>query len=322
MQEEEGVVIVGRAVPVPYQGTVAPIAPHWSFAVRRALASFRPDVVHAHEPLIPSTSAVATWQSPAPVVATFHAHAERSTLFDVAAPLLRPLWRKLIVRIAVSEAARAFLTSRLEGEVRVIPNGVDVSLFGDAKPATNLPEGRRIAWVGRLDPQKGFPVAVEAFERLAAEYDDVYLIVAGDGRDRAAVDRLAPPVRKRIVMLGAVPHHDLPPYLAASDVFVAAATGQESFGVVLVEAMAAGLPVVATDIAGYREVVRDGVDGLLVSPSDAPALATGLRRLLDDAVLADRLRQAGRPRAEEFSWDVVGTAVERAYQDALARREP
>ena len=123
-------------------------------------------------------------------------------------------------------------------------------------------------------------------------------------------------------MLGAVPHHDLPRYLAASDVFVAAATGQESFGVVLAEAMAAGLPVVATDIAGYREVVRDGVDGLLAPASDAPALATGLRRLLDDAVLADRLRQAGRARAEEFSWDVVGTAVERAYQDALARREP
>ena len=176
MQEEEGVVIVGRAVPVPYQGTVAPIAPHWSFAVRRALASFRPDVVHAHEPLIPSTSAVATWQSPAPVVATFHAHSERSTLFDVAAPLLRPLWRKLIVRIAVSEAARAFLTSRLEGEVRVIPNGVDVSLFGDAKPATNLPDGRRIAWVGRLDPQKGHEVFLDAFslvkERAPADMDE------------------------------------------------------------------------------------------------------------------------------------------------------
>jgi phosphatidylinositol alpha-mannosyltransferase len=159
-KEENGVAIVGRAVAIPYQGTVAPIAPHWSFAAHRALGSFRPDVMHAHEPLIPSTSAVATLQSKAPVVATFHAHAERSTLFDIAAPLLRPIWRKLVVRVAVSEAARTFLTSRLKGDVRVIPNGVNVGLFRDAKSASDLPEGKRLAWVGRLDRQKGFPARV------------------------------------------------------------------------------------------------------------------------------------------------------------------
>ena len=318
MEEEEGVIVVGRAVPIPYQGTVAPIAPHWSLAVGRTMASFRPDVVHVHEPLLPSTSAVATLRSSAPVVATFHAQAERSALFDVAAPLLRLLWRKVCVRVAVSEAARSFLSSRLDGEVRVIPNGVDVGLFAGALPATKLPGGKRVAWVGRLDRQKGFPVAVEAFERLAAEIDDVHLIVAGDGRDRTAVDRLSPRVRNRVIMLGAVPHSDLPPYLAACDAFIAPATGQESFGVVLVEAMASGLPVVATDIAGYREVLRREIDGLLVLPGDALALADGLRRVLDDAALAERLRQAGRARANDFSWDVVVTRLERAYGDALA----
>jgi len=267
--------------------------------------------------MVPSISMDATLKARVPVAGTFHAHAERSRLFDLAAPLLKPVWRRLAVRIAVSEAARSFVTSRLGGEVRVIPNGLDIRMFRDATPAGDLPEGRRVAWVGRLDRQKGFPVALRAFELVAQDHDDLHLIVAGDGRDRSAVDSLPPSVRKRVVMLGAVPHDRLPPYLAACDVFVGAATGQESFGMVLVEAMAAGLPVVATDIAGYREVVRDGMDGLLVPPSDADALAAALRRVLDDPALAERLAGAGRTRAEGFSWDVVATRLEEAYREIV-----
>jgi phosphatidylinositol alpha-mannosyltransferase len=321
MEDEDGLAIAGRAVPIPYQGTVAPIAlpPSGSLGIRRALSRFRPEVVHAHEPLVPSLSAVTAMLSKAPAVATFHAHVERSKLFDLAAPLVKPVWRRLAVRIAVSEAARSFLSSRLDGEVRVIPNGVDVQLFRGAKPAGDLPEGRRIGWVSRLDRQKGFPVALQAFSQLASEWADLHLVVAGDGRDRAAVETLPGAIRSRVVMLGAVPHDRLPPYLAACDVFVAAATGQESFGVVLVEAMAAGLPVVATDIAGYREVVRDGIDGILVPPSDAGALANGLGRVLRDHRLARRLAEEGRARAGEFSWEAVTPRIEEAYWEALRR---
>jgi len=194
---------------------------------------------------------------------------------------------------------------------------VDVAMFRDAKPAEALPEGRLIAWVGRLDRQKGFPVATAAFELLARDRSDLHLIVAGDGRDRAAVNRLAPELRKRVVMLGAVPHDRLPPYLSACEVFVGAATGQESFGLVLVEAMAAGLPVVATDIAGYREVVRDGREGILVAPKDPAALAGAVRRVLDEPEFAARLARAGRARAEEFSWEAVAARLEALFLEAV-----
>ncbi len=123
----------------------------------------------------------------------------------------------------------------------------------------------------------------------------------------------------RVRMLGTVAHEQLPSYLAGADVFVSSAIGQESFGIVLVEAMAAEVPVVASDIAGYREVVRDGVDGLLTSPGDPSALAAGIRRVLTDPTLAGRLRQAGRERAEEFSWERIVPRIEAVYEQAIRR---
>jgi phosphatidyl-myo-inositol alpha-mannosyltransferase len=316
---EAGVRIVGPPLRIPYQGTVAPISfsPRSWTRVGEALRSFLPDIVHAHEPLAPSASMFATLMARVPVVATFHAHAERSRLLTVAAPALRTVWRRLRVRIAVSEAAAGFVESRFGHGVRIVPNGCDVDLFAKAEPAEDLPPGRRALWVGRLDPQKGFGVALRAFAVLAAEIPDLVFVVAGDGRDRGLVTSLPPDSRSRVVMLGAVPHERLPRYHAAADAFVAPALGQESFGMVLVEAMAAGLPVVASDIAGYREVIRSDVVGLLVPPNDASALASALRRVLTDGQLAARLAQAGRARAERYRWPVVVDEIESAYREAL-----
>lgn len=320
---EPGVVVVGRSVRVRYQGTVAPIAvsPLILGRVRQALRAFGPDVVHAHEPLVPSAAMAATLSARVPVVGTFHAHAERSMLFDVAAPALRPVWRRLAVRVAVSETAASFVSSRMgDREVRVIPNGVELAAFEGAAPATDVPPGRRILWVNRLDPQKGFPVAVRAFERLAPEVPDAVLVVAGDGADRGAVDGLAPAIRERVVMLGTVSRDDLPGYLAAAEVFVSAAVGQESFGLVLVEAMAAGVPVVATGIPGYRDVVDDGVNGLLVPPRDAAALAGALGRVLGQPDLAKRLAESGRAAARRYDWDLVAAELEAVYREAAGGR--
>lgn len=316
---EPGVRIVAWPIRIPYQGTVAPLGP-WPWSLRRvadALHGFRPDVVHAHEPLTPSTSMFATIRSAAPVVATFHAHAERSKLLTAAAPVLRRVWRRLGVRLAVSEAAAHFVESRFGDGIRIVPNGCDVELFAKADPATDLPPGRRILWVGRLDPQKGFGVAVRAFALLANEFPDLRFVVVGDGRDRDAVQRLPPGVREHVAMVGTVDHDLLPRYHAAADLFVAPALGQESFGIVLVEAMAAGLPIVATDIAGYREVVRPGVEGLLVPPNDAPSLAGAIRRVLTDPALAERLGRAGRERAQRYRWSVVIEEIEAAYRESL-----
>ena len=259
----------------------------------------------------------AVLRSPAPVVATFHAYSARSGLFDVAAPILRLLWRRISVRIAVSQAASEFVTSRLGNGVRIIPNGVDVDLFAGGQPAPELPPGRRLLWVGRLDRQKGFPVAVRAFGILAGEFPDLLMVVVGEGHDRDAIKQLPNGARDRVVMVGSVPHERLPPYYSGADVYVSPALGQESFGMVLVEAMAAGVPVVATNIPGYREVIRPDVDGVLVPPGDPVALAEAVRRVLSDPSLATRLSEAGLARAERYRWDVVVEEIERAYQDAL-----
>jgi phosphatidylinositol alpha-mannosyltransferase len=319
---DDGVVVVGRPVRVPYQGTVAPIcfSARSASRVGEAIRKARPDVVHAHEPLTPSTSMLATLRAPGPVVATFHAFAERSTLLSAAAPFLRPVWRRLRVRVAVSEAAAGFVRSRFGDGLRVIPNGCDVDAFARANPAEGLPAGRRVLWVARLDPQKGFGVAVRAFERVAAAFPEARLVVIGEGRDVGAVELLAPDVRSRVDLLGTIAHDRLPAYHAGAEVFLSPALGQESFGMVLVEAMAAGLPVVASDIPGYREVVRDGREGLLVPPGEAEGVAAAVERVLGDRSLAVRLGAAGRERAERYRWERVVQDVEEAYREAVGLR--
>ena len=309
--------VTGRPFRVPYNESVAPIAPtpRAYRLARNAVEKFRPDLVHVHEPFVPGPSMFAALSSYVPVVATFHAYADRSRLLSLAAPVLRRIWRRTAIRIAVSQAAADFVSGPMgERGMRIVPNGADVEMFASAQPAA-LPEGRRILFVNRLDPRKGFRVMVEAFRTLAAERPDVVLVVAGDGSERVALRALPIEIRSRVVMLGNVPHDELPPYHAASEVFCGPATGRESFGIVLVEAMAAGLPVIASDIPGYREVVRDDVEGLLVPPRDPVALAGALGRVLDDADLAKRLGEAGCQRAQRYSWDTVAAEIEAIYRE-------
>jgi phosphatidylinositol alpha-mannosyltransferase len=316
---EEWVRAVGRSIDVRYNRSTAPIDPRpWDLGpVRRLLSSFRPDVLHVHEPLTPSTSMWAMLSAPAPVVATFHAGPDRSWLSDLAEPALRRIARRISVRIAVSQRAARFARRHVGGEFRVVPNGIDFARFAEATPA-QLGPGRSLLFVGRLDPRKGFPVAVEAFRILATDRSDLRLVVVGDGTDRAAVDELETAFRGRVSMFGAVPNDDLPRYHAACDVLLVPSLGGESFGIVLVEGMAAGLPVVASRISGYDEVVTDGVEGFLVPPSDPEALAAAAAKLLDDPALGEGMAAAGRSRARRYDWSVVADEVEAAYRDAIA----
>jgi phosphatidylinositol alpha-mannosyltransferase len=318
--EDAGVRIVGRPVRVPSRGTVAPISfsPGSWRRIRSAMRSFDPDVIHAHEPLTPSTSMLAVLAAGAPVVATFHASLDRSRLMEFTGPALRQVSGRIEVAIAVSDAAASFLRRVVRVPVEIVPNGVDVRAFAHpGRPVDGLPAGPKILWVNRLDPQKGLEIMLRAFEQLASEVGGAHLLVAGDGRDRVLLRSLPRQLRSRILRLGTVPHGELPRYHAAADVFVSPATGQESFGIVLVEAMAAGVPVVASDIAGYREVVRDGVDGLLVPPKDPNALAAAIRRVLSEPELAAALMAAGRSRAQAFSWQVVAPRLESVYDRVL-----
>ena len=314
---------VGRPVDIPYNASNAPIDPRpWSRrTVRHALATFGPDVVHAHQPTAPSTGLWATLEARAPVVGTFHSGAMRARLYDLAAPVLRRAVERLAIRIAVSERAAAFERARIGGTFRIVPNGVDVARFADAEPA-ELGAGRKALFVGRLDERKGFRVAVEAFGRMAATRQDLRLIVVGDGPERDAVDELPVALRARVTMLGHVSNEELAPFSAACDVYLGAAVGGESFGVVLVESMAAGLPIVASAIPGYDEVVSQDVDGVLVPPRDASALAEAAGRILDDPALATRLGDAGRDHASRYDWTQVVAKLEGCYEDAMAMGPP
>jgi phosphatidylinositol alpha-mannosyltransferase len=316
---EPWVRVVGRPVNLRYNASSAPIDPRpWSYrVVRDALREFRPDVLHAHEPETPSTSMWATLASRAPVVATFHSGAEGSRLFAAAAPLIRRVTGRISVRIAVSQAAERFVAPRIGGPFRIVPNGVDVDRFANAQPA-DLGPGRKLLFVGRLDERKGFPIAVGAFASLVSERPDLRLIVVGDGPERSAIEALPVDVRARVSMLGNVANTDLPPYHAACDVFLGTSVGGESFGIVLVEAMAAGLPVVASDIPGYDEVVRHDLDGLLVPPRDPVACAAATGSVLDDPDLAARLSDAGRSRARTFDWGTVTAQLIACYEQAIA----
>jgi phosphatidyl-myo-inositol alpha-mannosyltransferase len=197
----------------------------------------------------------------------------------------------------------------------IVPNGVEVARFAGAEPA-DLGEGEKLLFVGRLDERKGFPTAVAAFGRLAMHRAALRLIVVGDGPDRSATDVLPTDARARVTMLGAVPNADLPPFAKACDVYLGTSIGGESFGIVLVEAMAAGLPVVASDVPGYDEVVTDGVEGFLVPARDPVAVAAAAETVLADPSLATRLSEAGRARAAAFDWSVVGTRLEELYRQA------
>ena len=326
--QRDGAVIVGRAVPVRGNGSVARISfgPQVASAVGRALRDVAPDIIHVHEPLVPSVSMHAVLQANAPVVATFHSNVGRertsSLWFKLAVPMIRPVWNRLARRIAVSEAARHSVCSRMgDGNLAIVPNGVDVGRFANAAPAA-LPPGRHLLFVGRLEERKGFPIAVDAFAQLARTYPDLRLLVIGDGSERDAVDRLDPNARSRVDMLGRVDDDRLASYLRAADLYIGPATGGESFGIVLAEAMAAGKPIVASDIDGYRDVARDGLEALLVPPGDASALVAAVREVLDDRRLAQSLGEAGARRAHEFDWDSVSQRVLRIYEEVLEARGP
>jgi phosphatidylinositol alpha-mannosyltransferase len=206
-----------------------------------------------------------------------------------------------------------------DGDLLIVPNGVDVDRFATARPAA-LPPGRHLLFVGRLEERKGFPVAVAAFAQLAKVYTDLRLLVIGDGSERDAVDDLDPAVRSRVEMLGRVDDDRLASYLKAATVYLGPATGGESFGIVLAEAMAAGLPIVASDIDGYRDVARDGLEALLVPPGDVPALVAAVREILDDGRLAASLGSGGARRAREFDWDAVAARLVDVYRGVLRQQ--
>lgn len=319
---EAGFVGLGGSLAVPYNGSVARIAigPRTLVRVRRALAAGGYDLLHVHEPLSPSVGLLAVVQSHLPVVGTFHANLDRSLALTAASPLLRRAYDRLAGRIAVSPSARDTWQGQFGGSMVVIPNGVAPEFFACPEPLPGWKgTGPTVLFVGRLEPRKGLAYLVRAFLRLKPAFPGLRLLVVGrdDKRQQERAMAVVPArLRPDLVFVGAVPQADLPSYYASADVFCAPSLGGESFGIVLAEAMAVGLPVVCSDIGGYRDVVRDGSEGLLVPPRDPEALATALGGLLDNPARRAAMGAAARGVAGRYAWQVVAAEVAEVYQAA------
>ncbi len=313
---EPGVVSVGRSFPIPYNGSVARLAfgPRVAGRIRVALRRARPDVVHVHEPFAPSVGLLTLLNTRRPVVATFHAAIARSRAYRVAAPALRPLYRRLAGRIAVSEEARRTVGAFFGDGLRVIPNGVDWPRYASLPP----PEGSLVLFIGRMERRKGAAVLVDALARLRERVPSAELLLVGEGPERRAVEEAVPgALRDVVIFAGRVDPAELPEVFKRAAVVCAPSLGGESFGIVLLEAMSAGRPVVASSIPGYAAVARDGVDGILVPPGDAAGLASALADLLTDPDRARAMGEAGRERARRYDWPTVAAEVEEVYEEAV-----
>ena len=319
---EPYVVPAGRAVPVPYNGSVARLAfgPLSMARTRRWLRSGRFDVLHLHEPTVPSVSMLALWSARGPMVATFHTSTPRSRALQVFGTVLQPGMEKLTGRIAVSPAARRVIMEHLGGDAVLVPNGVSVARFAGAAPLpARDPDVPTVVFLGRIDEgRKGLAVLLEALPELVRRVPGVRLLVAGPGDADAVRASVPRGLRDRVELLGLVSDEDKARVYASGTVYCAPNTHGESFGVVLLEAMATGTPVVASDLEAFRRVLEDGRCGVLFPVRDAAALAGALADLLADpsrrALLTDRGRAAVRP----YDWSTVTRQVVDVYETVAA----
>ena len=318
------VVPAGRTVAVPYNGAVARMSfgPVAAARVRRWLHEGGFDVLHLHEPATPSLSLLALWAAECPVVATYHSSHDRSRALSATAAILRPSLEKISARIAVSEYSRGTQVNHIGGEPVIIPNGLYVDRFGEARPREEWrgTDGT-LAFVGRLgEPRKGWHVLAAAFGRVAAHRTGLRLLVVGGGDVDEARARLPAGVRDQVTFLGPVCDEDKASALRTADVYVAPNTGAESFGIVLIEAMAAGATVLASDLPAFRRVLDDGRYGVLFANADVDDLAGRLEGLLDDPAGRDRLDEAASVAVRRYDWATVAEQVLRVYEMVVEGR--
>jgi len=314
-----GVIAVGRSIPLASNGSVAPIAPDPAAVARTvaALRSERPDVVHVHEPISPGPSLAAVLAARVPVVGTFHASgAAPAALYRAFGPVVRAIARRLAVRTAVSEDARALAERWMRGTYRILPNGVDVEQFSSAAPWADRRGGRpAVLFIGRHEERKGLGVLLDAFTDLDR---DAVLWVAGEGPQTAELAGRGVP---NVEWLGPISEAEKAQRLRAASVFCAPSLYGESFGIVLLEAMAAGVPVIASDIAGYRDVARQGREAILTEAGDPGALRGALRRVLDEPACAEAFVAAAVERAASYSMPALAERYLTIYEQVLERAD-
>ncbi len=311
---EPGITTVGSSSPVSSNGSVAPIATGRPVARRtlEALRVFSPDVLHLHEALAPGPNHAALLGSAIPAVGTFHsARADRNGYYETLRSPLAAMMRRLTVRTAVSEEAQRQVAQTFGVDCEIVPNGIEIEHYArhapprDAGPPT-------ILFVGRHEPRKGLDVLLEAFTGLDR---DATLRIGGDGPQTRDLRARGVP---RVEWLGRISDEEKVERLQSATIACFPSLEGESFGVVLLEAMAAGAAVVASDVAGYRTVARPDREALIIGAGDAGGLRVALRRMLDEPALRSGLALAGRQRAEEFSMRRVAARFVPIYERVLA----
>ncbi|KGI67973.1 glycosyltransferase family 4 protein [Mycolicibacterium rufum] len=311
------VVSGGRAVPIPYNGSVARLrfGPATHRKVKKWLQQGDFDVLHLHEPNAPSLSMLALNIAEGPIVATFHTSTTKSLTLSVFEPILRPMHEKIVGRIAVSDLARRWQMEALGSDAVEIPNGVDVASFAEAPLLDGYPRpGRSILFLGRFDePRKGMAVLIGALPAVVERFGDVEILVVGRG-DEDELRETAGPLATHLRFLGQVDDAMKASAMRSADVYCAPHTGGESFGIVLVEAMAAGTAVVASDLDAFRRVLDDGRGGRLVAVDDPDALAAGLIDMLADDDRRARYIECATDLVQRYDWSVVARQIMRVYE--------
>jgi len=313
------VVNAGKPISIPYNGAVARVlfGPVAFSRVRQWISNGDFDLLHLHEPAIPSISLLACWAADGPMVGTFHAAAKRQKIIFAIGPILEPAIEKLSSRIAVSEAARLTLTDHLDTDAVVIPNGIYATRYQKGSPQEKW-QGNTIGFIGRYEePRKGLGVLLEALPIIARFAPDVKVFVAGPGNPTEVIKNIDPQLRHRFEFLGKISEEDKANFMSSIAIYVAPNTGGESFGIILAEALAGSACVVASDIPAFEDLLGQGQFGSLFKSEDSTDLAKVVIDLLRDDTKRKELAEAGRSRGQSFDWQIVAQQIFSVYEMSI-----
>ena len=313
------VVNAGKPISIPYNGAVARVlfGPVAFARVRQWISQGDFDLLHLHEPAIPSISLLACWAADGPMVGTFHAAAKRQKIIFAIGPILEPAIEKLTARIAVSEAARLTLTDHLDTDAVIIPNGIYVNRYSEGKSIQKW-SGNTIGFIGRFEePRKGLSILVDALPVISRFASDVRVLVAGPGDPEEVIENIDPQLRQRFEFLGKITEAEKADFMSSVAVYVAPNTGGESFGIILAEALAGGACVVASDIPAFDDLLGQGEYGALFESESATELAKVVIDLLRDENKRKELSSRGKERAQLFDWTVVAEQIYSVYEMSI-----
>ena len=317
------VVNAGKPISIPYNGAVARVlfGPVAFARVRQWISQGEFDLLHLHEPAIPSISLLACWAADGPMVGTFHAAAKRQKIIFAIGPILEPAIEKLSARIAVSEAARFTLTDHLDTDAVVIPNGIYASRYAEGVRQEKW-QGNTIGFIGRFEePRKGLSVLLDALPVIARFAPDVKVFVAGPGDPAEIQKQIDPQLRHRFEFLGKISETDKADFMSSVSIYVAPNTGGESFGIILAEALAGGACVVASDIPAFDDLLGHGQYGALFKSEDSTDLAKVIIDLLRDDKKRSELASKGRARGLSFDWKIIAEQIYSVYEMSIVGSE-